>query len=306
MALEEDLQKALEAKDKGNQEVTALKERIVKGESLGNPIKDYLFVNYGTTEFPIVEEQLKSLSDRINAHNGQQVMVLYTKQEVIREGDGGCFGGGDWTRLKICGQELGILNGELKFNLANGSIILPTQNYAQKGEDLHIWEVDHYPWKLKEEGITIPGYHYAPQYFEESRRLARPEILVDDEVELYFSTGLSFFEQYLSSRSKAWKEHLLETNPRDVNGDYLDALNLLGLAAPERFQQKYDAQVEQHRMEVLEGIKNQKEAKQYLAQALALGMHQEEKTIQLELGITMNLPEYIKAQCDKHGIKIPE
>ena len=164
MTLEEDLQKALEAKSKGNQEVTALKERIVKGESLGNPIKDYLFVNYGTTEFPIVEEQLKSLSDRINAHNGQQVMVLYTKQEVIREGDGGCFGGGDWTRLKVTGQQLGVLNDELKFNLSNGSIVLPTNKYAQKGGDLHIWEVDQHLWELKEGDISIPGYHFGPRF----------------------------------------------------------------------------------------------------------------------------------------------
>lgn len=308
MALEEDLQKALEAKNKGDQELMALKERVAKGESLGDPIKDYLFVCYGTTEFPVVEEQLKSLSDKIKDHNGQQVMVLYTKQEVIREGDGGCFGGGDWTRLVVKGQQLGVLNGELRFNLSNGSIVLPTNKYAQKGGDLHIWEVDRHLWELKEGDIAIPGYHYGPNYlFEERNRLARQEILVSDEVELYFSTEISFFEQYLSSRSNDWKEHLLkEKSVRNMNGNYLDALNLLGLSAPERFQQKYDAKVEQHRMQVLEGIKNQKEAKHYLPQALELGMHREERIIELESGISMHLPTYLKAQCDKYNIKIPE
>ena len=305
MGLEEDLQKALEAKDKGNQGVAALKACIVNGESLGNPIKDYLFVQYGMTEFPGVEEQLKKLSDKIKAYNDQQVMVLYTKEEVISKGDGGCFGGGDLTRLEITGQQLGILNGELKFNLTNGNIVLPTNKHVQKGDDLHIWDVSGFSWEVKEGNIAISGYHYQPSYFMEDHKLSKPKILLGDEVELYFSVGSSYFEQYLSSRNEAWKNHLLEDN-NYINNEYLSALNLLGISVPERFQQKYDTRVERQRTKVLEQIKNQKEAKHYLPQALELSLHKEPREIQLEPGITMNLPEYIRAQCDKHGIKIPE
>ena len=136
-------------------------------------------------------------------------------------------------------------------------------------------------------------------------KLPKLEVLFGDEVELYFSVEKTFFEHYLEDRSEAWKKHLLEERGY-VEGEYLVALNLLGVEAPARFKQKYDAQVQRHRDQVLEGIRSQKNAPQYLKQALELGLHKEEQTIQLEPGISMNLPEYLRTQCNKHGIKVPE
>ena len=304
MTLEEDLQKALEAKDKGNQEVVAVQERIKNGESLGNPIKDYLYVGYGTTDFPVVEQKLQELSDKVNVHNGQQVMVLYLKNKLVDEG--GCFSGPEYNQ-EIVGRQLGVLKGELKFDLESLEIILPTEMYVQKGEEPFFFDLREGTWKGKEGGITIPGYHFESSYpFFEGERLPAPELFFGDEVELYFSTSGSSFKQYLSSRSEeCFKRELLEgTFP--VNAEYLTAATMLGVEVPARFKRKYDLQINYQKIKVLHAIHQGKVNSRIIKQALDLGLHQEEKTLQPEPGITINVPEYLQAQCDKYEIKIPE
>src|SRR3989344_3738540 len=157
MGLEDDLKTALEIKGKGVQELATLQQRVAKGESLGNPIKDYLFVFYGTTDFPAVEERLQKLSETIQAHNGQQVMVLYIKSELVHEG--GCWSGPEYNK-EVIGQQFGVLDGELTFNLENGGVVLPTGKHVQKGEEPYLWRVDERSWKVKEGGIAIFGYRF--------------------------------------------------------------------------------------------------------------------------------------------------
>src|SRR3989344_4568934 len=266
MGLEEDLQKAQENKSKGNQELAALKERIAKGESLGNPIKDYLFVFYGTTDFPAVEERLQKLSETIQAHNGQQAMVLYIQSKLVHEG--GCWGGPEYNK-EVIGQQFGVLDGELTFNLENGGVVLPTSKHVQKGEEPYLWDVGGQSWKLKEGGITIPGYNFAPSHLLGGDSLPKPELLLDDEVELYFSTGKIYFESYLESRSQEWKKDLFELN-LSVNEEYLAASTALGVAVPSRFKEKYDAQLRQRKEDILEKIQDQNQVRHYLTQALKL------------------------------------
>jgi len=302
MGLEEDLQKAQENKSKGNQELAALKERIAKGESLGNPIKDYLFVFYGTTDFPAVEERLQKLSETIQAHNGQQAMVLYIQSKLVHEG--GCWGGPEYNK-EVIGQQFGVLDGELTFNLENGGVVLPTSKHVQKGEDPYLWRVDEKSWKLKEECITIPGYNFTPSHFFGGDNLPKPELLLGDEVELYFSTGRSYFESYLETRSQEWKKNLFELN-LSVNEDYLAASTALGVEVPSRFKERYEAKLRQRKEDILEKIQDPSQVKHYLARALELNLHQEEREIELQPGIKMNVPEYLRAQCEKYKIKIPE
>ncbi len=310
MGLEDELKKALELRSISNQEMSALRQRVSKGESLGDPIKDYLFVSYGTTEFLVAEEKLRKLSETVQAHNGQQVMLLYTKSETVHEG--GCFGGG-LSRLQIVGEQLGVLNGEVKFDVAKGDILLPTNHYVQKGDDPFFFECDDKHWKRKEGNITIPGYHFRPTLPLEDGRIPGPEMLFDDEVELYFSIGKIYFEQYLASRSKGWKDHLLRENSR-IDEDFFTALNLLGTQAPPRFQEKYDKHIEIETLTIIDGLRsehkigrpNQGNIKNYLERAIKLGLHKEPREIELEPGVKMDIPEYIIAQCQKYKITIPE
>jgi len=163
-------------------------------------------------------EDLQQLSDKIKAHPNLQVMVLYTKSEIIDEE--GCFGGG-LSRLEIIGQQLGVLNGDLTFNLENSRVILPTSKYLQKGEEPYLFDIDGYPWKLTEGGIAIRRYHFSPEFSFKNWSLPKLEVLLGDEVELYFSVGRTYFEEYLASRSEAWKEELLKED------NCLDEQNLI-------------------------------------------------------------------------------
>lgn len=304
MGLEDDLRKALDNQHQGNQELAALQQRVAKGESLGDPLKDYLLVHYGTTDFPAVEERLRALSETVKAHNGQQVMVLYVKSE-LEERRGGCFGG-DVYNHEFVGQQLGVLNGDLTYNLENGAVVLPTDKYVQKGEESFIFMITEESWRLKGGGIPIPGYtYYQPGTFMENSAFSKREMLFDDEVELYFSTGKTYFESYLEARSQSWKEELLEES-KMVNGEYIAASTLLGVKVPARFKEKYDTKLRQRKEDILEKIKNPNQVKQYLAKALELNLHQEEREIELQPGVKMNVPEYIRAQCEKYKIKIPE
>ncbi|MDO8510832.1 MAG: hypothetical protein Q7S55_01575, partial [Nanoarchaeota archaeon] len=156
-----------------------------------------------------------------------------------------------------------------------------------------------------EGGIAVAGYHYGPSYSVEESRLPRPEILLGDEVELYFSTGKSYFESYLETRSQEWKKDLFELN-QSVNEEYLAASTLLGVEVPSRFKEKYDAQLRQRKEDILEKIQDQNQVRHYLTQALKLNLHQEQREIELQPGVKMNVPEYIRAQCEKYKIKIPE
>jgi len=84
------------------------------------------------------------------------------------------------------------------------------------------------------------------------------------------------------------------------------ALNLLGVEAPSRFKEKYDSEVRKQKEQVLDQIRSRRNINQSLGQALKLGLHQEDRIFQLEPGITMNVPEYIRGQCKIHNLKIPE
>jgi hypothetical protein len=309
MGLEEDLKKAQDVAGQGNQELAALRQRIVNGESLGDHIKDYIFVSYGVTEFPAAEEKLRKFSETVEAHNGQQVMLLYTKSELIERG--GCFSS-DRYENTLVGQQLGLLDGEIKFDLVKGGILLPTNKYVQKGEDPFFFDFGTEAWKLKEGNIVVPGYHFRVALALEESRLPGPEMFFGDEVEFYFSSNHWEFDAYKNSKDRSEdKKGMLERSfhfARDsaVNLQYIAALNLLDVEVPPRFQERYNTQIRKKKEAVLEGIRGQENIEYYLHQALKLGLHKESREIQLEPGIKMNIPEYILAKCKEYKVKIPE
>jgi len=63
---------------------------------------------------------------------------MYIQSEFVDKG--GCFSDPRYEK-EVVGQQLGVLSGELKFNLNDGGIILPTNKYAQKGEEPFFSEV---------------------------------------------------------------------------------------------------------------------------------------------------------------------
>lgn len=311
MGLEDDLKKVQEVKSKGNQELTALRQRVIEGESFGDPIKDYIFISYGTTEFPAAEEKLQNLSKTVQAHHGHQVMILYTKTELTEKG--GCFGS-DRYENTLVGQQLGVLNGELKFDLEKGGILLPTAKYVQKGHDPYfIFDCQGVPWKLEEGNILIPGYHLRISLSMEESTLPSPEMFFGDEVELYF-TSSSNFEIYNKSKkgSEDQKAVLERGFQRRIpswespDQEYLTICDLLSVEVPPRFREKHNHRLAEKKEEVVKNLGDGKDVRHYLQQAVTLGLHKEPREIELEPGIKMNVADYVTAQCEKYKIEIPK
>ncbi len=319
MTTKEDLEKILSNKTKQKEELTLLKARIEKGESLGDSIKDFIFMYYGKTDLPEFKEKIEDLQEKIASHQGKQIMVLRTREvDVMR-------GGPDsepWYQTKVCGLQLGILKGELGFNLGAGEIILPVERYVQKGSSPYFsFECKEKDWKLQEEGITIAGYQFhvtlsgLDSHFNIDSENLDLNILFGDEVELYFTTIGHEFEVYQQSKLTAenpeeflqmyFKNHVDEFGNR--YSDYIPALNLLNENVPKRFQEKFDQQLKQKKEDILKHIygPDHRNRDKYFQHAVELGMHNEERTFELEPGITMNISKYIRANCELYNIDIP-
>ncbi len=237
MTLEEDLQKALEAKQQVNQNVEALKQRIMQGESLGDPVKDAVFL-WG--DYYDLEKDLRGLQKNVAENQGKQVLALYTRH--IKANDEGCVIE-LFDRTETNGQQLGIIAGELYFDFLHRKIIIPTQQYAHKGMFNFYFEeeLEFSPeWKRIESSLAIPHLEYVAKHLQGNYNL---ELLFGDEVELYFTNSM-YFDIYKNSKDqgedpKAVLERCFQSIAKsNYVGDpeYVQALNVLNIEVPARFR----------------------------------------------------------------------
>src|SRR3989344_4999212 len=124
MTLEEDLQKALETKNKSNQELAEVQLRIINGETLGDPLKDAAFV---WRDYLPLEKDLHELQQNVANNQGKQVLAIYSRE--IKANDDSCVVE-LFDRTEINGLQLGLVRGELYFDFRNNKIIIADQNYA--------------------------------------------------------------------------------------------------------------------------------------------------------------------------------
>ena len=312
MGIDEDLQKVVDAKSEGKEKLAEIVKRVKAGESLGSPMKDFLFVCYGDRNNTESEKKISELQKRINGSKDQQILLVHASHE--EKGEHGCFGGG-WMDEVIYHMQLGVLSGELSFDMNEGYLVLPMESHVSKGHEFF----DRYglrdkKWELQAGDIRIPVHrvYSPPAFYMLSGTSSHNEldlILGDVNVELYFCVGASMFKPYKERKGKKAKEELrkeLLEFSRSVDEDYMDALRLLEVEPSQYFSQRYEEQVLEKKRAVVNSIMDEKDVKHNLHKAIELGLHKEERSVELQPGITMNVPEYILGRCEEYKIEIPE
>jgi hypothetical protein len=241
MALYSDIQNILELSNKSSsaqseafEKLKRLQEKIRGGDSTGDKIRDFVIANLRTLS-PEAEKPYRETEARLKNGVGSQILVVNQSESIH-----GCPGivapayinpmfiGID-TELK-----LGVLTSGLELDVKEGNIILPTDKHAIKYD-----RYSRSKWKLEEGPISFSWYEFANLGKEVQRRMTP----MPNDLSAHFEHGLT-----LHLREEV--EQYFGVN-RHLDTSYVEALNLLGHEAPERFRKKYDEEVYQTRVGVI-------------------------------------------------------
>jgi hypothetical protein len=249
MGLNSDIKEILElnqrsssSKSEAFEKLKGLQEKIKSGDSTGDKIRDFVIVNLGTLS-PDNEKPYRETEARLKDGIGNQILVVEQKESTH-----GCRGFfpprsidpmfiGIDTELR-----LGVLTSGLELDIGEGKIILPTERHARK----YGLEYSINKWELKEGPISLGPWVFMNLGKEVQKRMTP----MPNDLSTPFEHGLMLHlgeevEQYFSrNRSLLDNKCILDTS-------YVDALNLLGLEIPERFKKKYDENVYQERVGII-------------------------------------------------------
>ena len=348
MGLESDIQDILEldnkssfAQSEASEKLRRLQEKIKRGDSTGDRIKDFVIANLGTL-FPEAEEPYRKIEERLKNGEGHQILVVWQSESIH-----GCTGivSSQYLDPMFIGIDtelkLGVLTSGLELNIKEGKIIFPTEKYVKK-EDGN----SRKKWELKEGPITLDWYEFTSLDKEIYRRSTKmPNDFAHLKNSLIFHLGKEV-EQYFEGDS------YLDTS-------YVEALNLLEHKAPERFRKKYDEELYQTRVRIINkleelterevklgaeiksiygSIKNGgfmmggaitivededdarvvsigprmklkeiiEEIQEYLKQGIELGMQKGSLRIEQKPRMEVNIPSYISGMCEKYKVEIPK
>ncbi len=247
MGLNPDIKEILELNKRSSsaqsiafEKLEKLREKIKSGDSTGDKIKDFVIVNLGTLS-PNNEKPYRETKARLKDGIGGQILVVKQKESTH-----GCPGiiPPQYINPMFIGIDtelrLGVLTSGLKLDIEGGEIIFPTERHARKYD-----RSLRSKWELKEGPISLGLYEFMNLGKEVKRR--RTPMLND--FSSFFEHGLMLHlgeevEQYFSRKSPLDDKCILDTS-------YVDALNLLNLEIPERFKKKYDENVHQKRVGII-------------------------------------------------------
>ena len=247
MGLDSDVQDILEMQSKSSSarsathaKISQLIEKIKGGQSTGDKIRDFVIVNLGSIS-PDAAKPYRETEARLRNSAGSQILVV--KQEEAIHGCPGIIAP-EYIDPMFVGIDteltLGILTSGLDLDVLKGEIIFPTQRHARRYD-----RFSGRKWELQEGPISLNWYDFMRLGNEvERRRTPMP-----NDLSAHFERGLMInvgeeVEQYFG------KNGYLDTS-------YLEALNLLGQEAPERFRKKHDGEIQGKRLEIiskLEGL----------------------------------------------------
>lgn len=312
--------------------ISQIRQQIGTGEvTTGDAVKDFI-VATGSYEYPETEEFLRALKERADSNIGQQVLVVRrTKRKMFdikhfASDAHHCFPEPEHYMIDRIWQ-LGVLKSVVELDLGGQDVfprlIFPMEFYAEKSNEYRREE-----WKKEEGPITIdwmqlvlkkyrvPSPYHIDDLCVYGEKTLEPELYFGEQVRLYFKTPnwIRFGEDLEGAEerfdiSKVKEEHInLE---RDLDVSYASACHLLGVQAPEEFQTRYDARIREEKSGIigeLEKLTKQSRPKKgaiesCLKRALELGMDREESTIELEKGVTLNVPKYISGLAEKYKIE---
>ncbi len=254
----------------------------------------------------------------------------------------------------------------------NYNLILPMEKHTEISDNRY----NSSKWKLKDGPIIIPPYELMSLgqnaehsigrdgCFSRALRISKPAFFVEtgENVEKYFrfhSVVSIYGRKTLQETAEFLKNR--QDNEQWMDLSYVEALDLLGLPAPEDFRRKYDREMRERKMNVLENLKKltEKEAglrgrinnifasvkvgtyspdgvgitvceneddaraisigqrmdlekvrgeiKNYLMRAMELEMHKTDMRIDLQPGVTMNVPQYVLGMWERYvGKQLPK
>jgi len=302
---------------KRDKKIEAIKEKIIKKEvSTGDNIKDFLIIMDSLLNQEM-DGKLRLLKRKINNKQGEQVLVDRTR--LSKHGKDGCF----TSSYEIEENEelrIGVIKGELDFDLSNYNILIPTEKQALKGSDkLGIYNEK---FKLVEGPISIRagdiidkhsdltaifGYEERGHDIFRGRFMGNKTriILGNDDVELYFklSKDMGFYEHLddmLSGKMDknsiaGWLEHY-----KIFDLSYVDALNALGLDIPGEFKTQYDDKSYKRKIKIIEDLeKLTKEEEASFESKNNLTYDQRQNLKSLRTDIVVTLMEAIELNMDK-------
>lgn len=247
MALDSDIQDILRLRNKGSsfkseasEKFKQLQEKINSGESTGDKITDFVIANLGSFS-PKDEKPYRETEAKFRDAAGSQVLIV--KQD---KGDYmGTIGQGcSEPSLTIIDETLtlGILKSGLKLDIQKGEIIFPT--------DKHVIKRGNYSnnkWGLTEGPISLNCYEFTYlRNYVKTGILIPPQVIITRD-NPNFNHGLMF---YLGKEVEKYfeRENPFGTGRTLLDLSYVEALNLLGHEAPERFKEKYDKEVYQTKL----------------------------------------------------------
>ncbi len=241
MTLDSDIQNILElsnesssARSRAFEKLKQLQEKVKGGESTGDRIKNFVIVNLGSLS-PDAEKPYRETEARCRECVGSQILVVKQNESIH-----GCPGivPPQYIDPMFIGINteliLGVLTSGLELDIGGGKIIFPTDRHARKYD-----KYSRGKWELEEGPISISWYDFANLGKEVHRRRTP----MPSDLSARFEHGLMLHlgeevEQYFGGSGR------LDTS-------YVEALNLLGREAPERFRKKHDKGVYQAKVGVI-------------------------------------------------------
>ena len=245
MGLDLDVQNILELNNRSSsaqseafEKLKQLQEKIKGGESTGDTIKDFVIANLGTLS-PDAEKPYRETEVRLKNNVGNHVLSVRQSESIH-----GCPGiiPPSYIDPMFIGLDtelrLGVLTSGLELDIGKGEIIFPTEKYARKFDKYSESE-----WQLKEGPISFGWY----KFMDLGKKIQRKMLSVRSDLSnlpgMHFGSGLML---YLGEEVKQYFG-----GDRYLDTSYVEALNLLGHESPERFRKKYDEEVYQTRLGVI-------------------------------------------------------
>ena len=160
--------------EEANARLDGLKQRIIDGETTGDPITDFAIVAHNTFS-PEAEQPYRNLAEMLKDREGEQVLVV--SEEIESNYQSGCFGdrGGTYVESTFMlgvlnsGVELEIGDGKTDFSLFHGlrlrignenlhgpRVIIPTERYVAKSQG-----GGDSGWELVEGNIQISSFVFS-------------------------------------------------------------------------------------------------------------------------------------------------
>ena len=262
-----------EKTEETSNKLAEIRARIKNGESTGDKIKDFMIVYYSNVSYGAVDDSLRLLQGNIDKHQQEQILVI-NKCETVK----GCTGYGHPGFYGLDESlRIGLLQGDLDFDLNSGSIVIPTGKHVQKGwthnqivlppKPQKIELLSKGEWELFEGPIAISGYEFSKIDNDLPHRRLREEvgerdlgsnlrILVGNwNVELYFKLPEIHLWDILREKQKgAIDDKEIDNLVNKFGGldtNYVTALELLGKDAPAEFKEKYNKKLKEEKYKIV-------------------------------------------------------